>query len=136
MASRNIIVDDLDGTEGAETIRFGLDGSEFVIDLAPENHEKLRKALEPFVASARRDGLAGQVRRSTRPSTAKVKKTASVSAEPEQQPVAAVVTPLTSSGRPGIREWANSHGYSVGARGRIPSEIQSAYLAAMRESAG
>ena len=48
------LVDDLDGTEAADTVAFALDGVAYEIDLNEENAEKLREALAGYVAGARR----------------------------------------------------------------------------------
>lgn len=61
------VVDDIDGTEPAETISFGLDGRDFEIDLSQPNQARLRSELEPWVAAARRTG--GRRRRGTRKPT-------------------------------------------------------------------
>ena len=49
-----VLVDDLDGGEADATVRFGLDGVEYEIDLSAEHAEALRGALAPFVGAARR----------------------------------------------------------------------------------
>lgn len=51
-----VLVDDIDGSEAAETVSFALDGREYEIDLSKRNAEKLRDALAPFVGHARRGG--------------------------------------------------------------------------------
>ena len=61
MASRELIVliDDLDGqeiTQGGETVRFGLDGVAYEIDLSAEHATGLREALQPYTARGRRVG--------------------------------------------------------------------------------
>jgi hypothetical protein len=43
------VVDDIDGSEGAETASFGLDGVNYEIDLAKANAATLRGALGPYV---------------------------------------------------------------------------------------
>jgi hypothetical protein len=59
-----VLVDDLDGTEGAaETIAFGMDGDQFEIDLTEENAAKMRQAFAPYLAVAR----ATQRRRGRKP---------------------------------------------------------------------
>jgi Lsr2 len=50
------LVDDLDGSEAGETMSFPLDTKDYVIDLSDLNAAKLRDALAPFVAAARRSG--------------------------------------------------------------------------------
>jgi Lsr2 len=54
------LVDDLDGGEADETIRFGLDGTEYEIDLSKEHGRQLRKDLTVFVDAARRVGAWAQ----------------------------------------------------------------------------
>lgn len=53
MAQRVVVTlsDDIDGSEAAETIAFGLDGKSYEIDLNEANAKKLRKALAPYVDS-------------------------------------------------------------------------------------
>lgn len=69
MAQRTIIalVDDLDGTElgpgVGETIRFGIDGRSYEIDLRDDNAAALREALQPFIDSGRRIAATGSRRR-------------------------------------------------------------------------
>lgn len=48
------LVDDLDGSEAAETVNFGLDGNNYEIDLSEQNAKELRTRLEDFVAHARK----------------------------------------------------------------------------------
>ncbi|MGH3997546.1 MAG: histone-like nucleoid-structuring protein Lsr2, partial [Pseudonocardiaceae bacterium] len=51
MAKRTVVtvIDDIDGSEGAETVSFGLDGVNYEIDLAEVNAGTLREALRPYV---------------------------------------------------------------------------------------
>ncbi len=51
---QTLLIDDLDGGEAESTVRFGLDGTEYEIDLSAEHAEALRKALGPYVNAARR----------------------------------------------------------------------------------
>lgn len=43
------LIDDIDGSEGADTVSFGLDGVSYEIDLAEANADTLRGALGPYV---------------------------------------------------------------------------------------
>src|SRR3954451_21139302 len=54
MASRTIVelTDDIDGKPAAETVRFGLDGREYEIDLSEKNAKALRKAFEPWAEAS------------------------------------------------------------------------------------
>ncbi|WP_194913213.1 histone-like nucleoid-structuring protein Lsr2 [Catenulispora rubra] len=110
MAKRTIEVfhDDLDGTEGAKTVKFGLDGKSYEIDLSGKNETALRKALEKYVdaatqvtsspaTSGRRKYGTGPVRRDTKH----------------------------------IREWLRDQGVEISDRGRIPTDLMKRYEAAM-----
>ncbi len=108
MAQQTIVtlIDDLSGGEANETLTFGLDGKTYEIDLNDKNAGKLRKALEGYVAAARRTG--GRASASTKSRGASSKSNGS-------QDTAA------------IRTWAKSNGYEVNDRGRVPASIREAY---------
>jgi hypothetical protein len=99
-----VLTDDLDGSPGAETVSFALDGTAYEIELSEKNAAALREVLEPYIAKARKAGRAarGAGRRSAGGKT----DTAAV------------------------RAWAKSNGYEVSERGRIPSAVLEAYEAA------
>ena len=100
--------DDLDGGPADETVRFGVDGSEYEIDLSAKNAAALRRKLAPFIEQARRAGR-GARRRPGR--------TAS------------------SRERGGdIRAWAKDQGIAVSDRGRIPASVAEQYDAATQGS--
>lgn len=108
MAQKTIVslIDDLDGESADETVRFGLDGAPYEIDLSEKNATKLRESLAPFVAAARRTGgRQTQSRRGTRTSSR------------------SGGTDRTAD----IRAWARTNGYTVSGRGRIASNIVEAY---------
>ena len=48
------LVDDLNGSVAAETVRFGVDGPLYEIDLSATHARELRAALAPFVRKARK----------------------------------------------------------------------------------
>lgn len=50
------IVDDLDGSNGAKTVAFALDGAGYEINLSSKNANALHQAFAPFVAAGRRVG--------------------------------------------------------------------------------
>jgi len=50
------ITDDIDDRAGAETVSFAYAGRSYEIDLGKKNQAKLEKALEPFIAAARKVG--------------------------------------------------------------------------------
>jgi hypothetical protein len=53
---QTLLIDDLDGSEAEGTVRFGLDGAEYEIDLNAEHAQALRDALARYVGAARRAG--------------------------------------------------------------------------------
>lgn len=103
-----ILEDDIDGGEAHETVRFGLDGGQYEIDLNSENATKLRDALRPYVSAGRRASAKNgrNAATTTRPSR---------SGNPET---------------PKIRAWAKEQGLKVSDRGRIHQDVQDKYYAA------
>ena len=55
---QTLFIDDLDGSEAEGTVRFGLDGAEYEIDLNAEHARALRDALSALCAG----GAAGRGR--------------------------------------------------------------------------
>lgn len=106
---QTLYVDDLDGGEAEGTVRFGLDGTDYEIDLSAKNAEALRKALARYVDAGRR--TAGSAAR--RPGRSG-RKAASVGAT---DPTA-------------VRAWAKSQGIEVKDRGRVPAELVVKFKAA------
>lgn len=110
MAKRTIEVfhDDLDGSEGASTVKFGLDGKSFEIDLSEAHEKELRKALEKYVGaatqvSAHNAAATGRRKYGTGPARRDTKH---------------------------IREWLRSQGVEISDRGRIPTDLMNRYNAA------
>ena len=52
--ARGAITDDIDGSEEAQTVTFGLDGQTWLINLGKKNRDKFRRDLAPYIAVARR----------------------------------------------------------------------------------
>ena len=100
-----ILEDDYDGGEADETVSFSLDGAEYEIDLSSANAAELRNALAPWLSHARKVGG----RRRSRAVSAKAPAADSAGATSD------------------IRAWALDNGMEVSSRGRISSEVRSAY---------
>jgi hypothetical protein len=49
---QTLFIDDLDGSEADGTVRFGLDGTDYEIDLNGEHPQELRNALARYVTAA------------------------------------------------------------------------------------
>jgi Lsr2 len=111
------LVDDLDGSEAAETVTFGFDGRTYEIDLSDDNAARLRDAFAPFVAAARKAGSGGSggTRRGRRQPVA----------QEEPRPARS-----TREQTAAIRQWARENGHQVSERGRIPKAVIEAYQAA------
>ena len=88
---------DLDGGSAEETVRFGLGGTGYQIDLSNKNARAFRQQRAPYLDHARKAGR-GQRRR----------------------PVPAAASRLRGGG---IRAWAKDQGIAVSARGRIPASV-------------
>lgn len=106
MAQRVIteMVDDVDGgviPEGeAKTLSFAFDGVTYEIDLRPENSDAMHRALEPWIARARR-----------------------VSGPKRQPPKGGRSAEQTKA----IRQWAIDSGYDISDRGRIPADVEAKF---------
>src|SRR6476661_3936387 len=56
-----ILADDIDGSDAAETVPFGLDGTQYEIDLNSGHAQELREQLDLYVRKARKvAGPAGR----------------------------------------------------------------------------
>ena len=51
---QTLFIDDLDGSTAEGTVRFGLDGTEYEIDLNARHAKELRDVLARYVDAARR----------------------------------------------------------------------------------
>ena len=62
MATQRVetVVDDIDGTEGAERVVFSVDDQSYEIDLTDGNADKLREALTPYMQAGRRLSRSGR----------------------------------------------------------------------------
>jgi hypothetical protein len=95
--------DDLDGGPADETVRFGIGGTEYEIDLSKRNAATFRRKLAPFIEHARKAGR-GARRRPGRTASSRER-----SAD--------------------IRAWAKDQGIGVSERGRIPASVVEQYEA-------
>jgi hypothetical protein len=105
MAKKTVVTleDDLDGGRADETLRFGIDGREYEIDLNKKNASRLRKEIAPFIDHARRAGRG---------------------------PRRAVRTAASRRRSHDIRLWAKKQGIELSERGRIPASVVEQYEAA------
>ena len=96
---QTLFIDDLDGSTAEGTVRFGLDGTEYEIDLNAGHAKELRDVLARYVDAARRAGGARKPARGSRRAAAGGLNTTEV------------------------REWARAQGIEVKDRGRVPAGL-------------
>ncbi|MEG3614572.1 Lsr2 family protein [Isoptericola haloaureus] len=102
-----VLLDDIDGTEGDETVTFALDGVSYEIDLTSAHAAELRESLAKWIGHGRKAGP----------------KTATRAAGPRRGRTDRAQLQK-------IREWARENGHEVNDRGRIPARVLEAYEAA------
>jgi hypothetical protein len=105
------LVDDLNGEVAQETVRFGVDGTEYEIDLTTENAEKLRSTLSEYTDKARESRKARAGRKG----------------QGGQQSTSASTTKSKREDTQAIRQWAQDNGHNPNSRGRITQSIIDAY---------
>ena len=104
---QTIFIDDLDGSQADGAVRFGLDGTDYEIDLNAEHAQQLRDALARYVDAGRR--VSGSARRPSRTG---------------HRPQANGLSTTE------VREWAKAQGIEVKDRGRVPAELVVKFKAA------
>jgi len=104
---QTLFIDDIDGGEAEGTVRFGLDGTDYEIDLSARHDQELRSTLTQYIAHARKVSGAGR-RGTTR----------------------AGRTP-GSANTVAVRAWAKEQGYDIKERGRVPADIVTKYREAV-----
>jgi Lsr2 len=104
------LIDDLDGGKAQETIRFGLDGVSYEIDLSAKNAKQLRSALAQYMDAGSKAGRGSVV------TSARGRRAAGPASVDRAQNQA-------------IRHWARSKKIELNDRGRIPRHIVEQYQA-------
>jgi hypothetical protein len=103
---QTLLVDDIDGSEAEGTVRFGLDGAEYEIDLSAGHALALRDALAEYAGAARRLRANGR--------------------HPARNGRRAPDAALNAAD---IREWARSQDVTIKDRGRIPAAVVARFKA-------
>lgn len=109
MATKTVLIDDLDGTEAADSVVFSVNDVYYEIDLSEANARRLKECLEPFMNAGRRVMISKSV--SPR---ARLRK---------QQLPAAMDGATTAEMNRAIRDWAKRQGMQISDRGRIPETV-------------
>jgi hypothetical protein len=105
---QTLFIDDIDGGEAEGTVRFGIDGTNYEIDLSAQHSGELRDALRQYIPHARKVG--GTARRAAARGGRKSSAIDTVA----------------------VRAWARQNGYEIKERGRVPADIVAKY----REATG
>src|SRR5215472_7996016 len=103
---QTLFIDDIDGGEAEGTVRFGLDGNNYEIDLSAKNDEELRNTLKQYISRARKASVSGR-RGATRASRRS-----------------------SSTDAVAVRAWARENGYDIKERGRVPADVVAQYRSA------
>jgi hypothetical protein len=106
---QTLYVDDLDGSDAEGTVRFGLDGAQYEIDLNAVHASELRNALAPYLHAGRK--VPSPARRAGR-----------------KRGKAAV----KEAGSHEVRDWARTNGLEVKSRGRVPADVMAKFRTAAR----
>jgi hypothetical protein len=99
-----LFVDDIDGSEATGTVRFGIGGTEYEIDLSQAHKDQLAAAVGPYIAAARKVTAA-------------------------RRPAGRPARPARHD-QSEVRTWAREQGLKVSDRGRIPADVLAKYEAA------
>jgi Lsr2 len=98
-----LYVDDIDGSQAEGTVRFGLDGADYEIDLSAKHADQFARELGPYIAVARKLSPARTAGRAPR---------------------------AGRHDQSDVRAWARGQGLKVSDRGRIPADVLARYHAA------
>lgn len=99
------LIDDLDGSDADSSVRLGLDGDEYTIDLSTKNADELRTKLGPYLEAARK----------VRPHAGRGGSRVRAVSDKRRNQM--------------IRDWALGEGAEVNQRGRIAAVVIRAYEA-------
>jgi Lsr2 len=105
------LLDDIDGAAADETLKFGLDGVNYEIDVCAKHADRLRKDLAKFILNGRRIGRGG------------------ITPAQRRHPTAAPARSDRAQNQ-AIREWAKRKKIQLSDRGRIPADVIAQYEAA------
>ncbi len=106
---QTFFIDDLDGSEAEGTVLFGLDGTQYEIDLSTGHAKELQTALARYIDAGRKvTGAARQAGRTRRQA------------------------PANGIRNTEMRAWAKAQGLEVKERGRVPADV----IAQYQEAAG
>src|SRR5215469_8905584 len=106
-----VLIDDIDQSEAAETVRFGVDGAAYEIDLSAEHASELRSTIGRYIKAERR--------------------AQSATARAPKQPRSRPRTQMDREQSRRIRVWAMERGLLASPRGWISQHVAEEYEATM-----
>jgi Lsr2 len=98
-----LYVDDIDGSDAEGTVRFGLGGTDYEIDLSKKHADEFAAAIGPFIDAARKVPSTRRAARGPR---------------------------APRHDQSDVRAWARDQGIKISTRGRIPADVLARYHAA------
>jgi uncharacterized membrane protein len=98
-----LLEDDTDGSKASETVKFGLDGATYEIDLSDKNASALRGALANWASHARKIGTRAK------------------------RGVSLAKASFDGVDNKAVRAWAKANRIKVSGRGRISAEVVERY---------
>ena len=103
---QTFFIDDLHGSEAEGTVLFGLDGTQYEIDLSTDHAKELRAGLAPYVQAGRK-----------------------VTATTRRQAQTRRKAPASGISNTQVRAWAKARGLEIKERGRVPADVIAQYQA-------
>jgi len=97
---QTFLIDDLDASDAEGTVLFGLDGTQYEIDLSAVHAKELRAALARYIDAGRK--VSGTARRPGRNGRK---------------------TPASGISNTEVRTWAKAQGLEVKERGRVSADV-------------
>jgi hypothetical protein len=104
---QTFFIDDFDGSEAEGTVVFGLDGTQYEIDLNTSHAKELRTTLARYIDAGRK--VTSAARRAGRSGRE---------------------IPAGGISNTEVRVWAKAHDLEVRDRGRVPADVIAQYRAA------
>jgi Lsr2 len=95
-----LYIDDIDGSQADGTVRFGIDGTAYEIDLNKKHADQLAKVIRPYIDAARKVPSSRRPGHGGRPAR---------------------------HNQADVRAWARAQGLKVSDRGRIPADLLARY---------
>lgn len=104
---QTFLIDDLDGSDAESTVSFGLDGTQYEIDLSAGHARELRTTVARYTGAGRK--AAGTTRRAGHGGRKR---------------------PASGVSNAAVRAWAQAKGLAVKERGRISADVIARFQAA------